>query len=460
MAQTSPFASTSVDDCFQKYQEGNAGNEFCFGQASIEQSSNGAAGDPVNVQVAALIQPDEDEPGTPKGTACEAAADALGYSFDGVIYPPHGCFVNLATKKAAFYVRNLTDATKPFDTKFSPLCVRYTCPSDTEESTYLTRDNNPDDELKCKLSQETVNNAQKAEAEIYSSTFFPITFGGLMPVVVFAGYIFMMKHEFKTTLRKLPFTAHKWIWAGLWLRVMDVATDWGFVRISLQSDAFVAACISSDTPIGSIQTACLVFCIFGTLLAPLDIWGSFQRMVRERLEAGSWTILLISGGEDVPQLTLNALYISIMYRYKEKMDAAFEECEFQGGIDCVETLVNPFDPISTLSLLASVGNICYNVFLMVSIYAVREYIKLPEDKKAKIEAKQSPSHQLQLDNVVLNDVVIGKDFEKEIADLRNKYDALEKDNKHLKKENKRLKKKSKSTGEVVAGFGNDDGINE
>jgi hypothetical protein len=361
MTQTSPFASTAVSDCFAKYQAGKFGDAFCMGQGEVDGATK-----------AALIQP-EDDPGTPRGTACEAAAAALGFSYRGIIYPQKGCFVDLSTKQAAFYVHNLTDDAKP-DFELKPLCVRYTCPSDTDESTFLTEDNNPDDELACKKKLASrvaeANAAVAKESKTNTSTFFPITFGGLMPLVVLIGYIFMLKHQFKTTFRKLPSKVHKWVWAGLWFRVLDVTTDWGFFGISLQNTAFDLACASVGSfDSSTIRTVCLVFCIFGTLLAPFDIRGSFDRVIHDKPAVASWIIPVISVLEDLPQLTLNALYMSILYRYKQNVDAEAAAT----GVESIE--VKPFDAISMISIIGSVSNLCYNLVTMISIRAVKNYKK-------------------------------------------------------------------------------------
>ena len=180
--------------------------------------------------------------------------------------------------------------------------------------------------------------------------------------------------------------AHKWIWWGLALRVMDVATDWGLLLISLQSQAFEAACDSAGFDYVKLRTACCAFSIVGTLLAPLDIWGSFQRMVLNQPDISSWVVLTISILEDLPQLVINVVYLSVMNRYKQEMDKQFEVTGEN------ETAVKPFDEISIISLLASAANICFNIHLMISTFAVRSYKKemdLLKQENADLKASNS-----------------------------------------------------------------------
>jgi hypothetical protein len=47
-----------------------------------------------------------------------------------------------------------------------------------------------------------------------------------------------------------------------------------------------------------------------------------------------------------------------------------------------ELQVDPFDAISMISLMATVLNICYNMWLMISTFAVNEYKKKQEASKA------------------------------------------------------------------------------
>jgi hypothetical protein len=402
MEQTSPAGSDSPLDCFPKYQAGKPEQEFCYGKATADAAN----GKPIE---AALLQIDDDAPGTPIGTACETAAKGLGFNYSGVKYPPQGCFLDNAAKTVTYYVRNkdhgsldLKDA-EP-DPNQSPICQRHTCDVATDARTFLTKDDNPDKVTYCKTSIVAANEASADEAETNLQVFLPVV-GAITTTVVITGYWFVMKRHFLVSFFKLPSEAHEWVWAGIVPRLFDVQTDWAFFGISLQSLTFNAACEDHGSfDSSTIRTVCLAFCIIGTFVAPLDVWGSFQRMILDKPEVASWIILASSITEDVPQLSLNALYISIMYKYSQRPENS-------------ESDVNAFDPISMISLFASVANICYNIWLMLSTLAVRQY-------KKKLAAKETADH------VVINDIFNGDN-------------VLQQENDELKKENKRMAKQLK-----------------
>eukprot|EP00729_Bicosta_minor_P011763 gene11763-35078_t len=191
------------------------------------------------------------------------------------------------------------------------------------------------------------------------------------------------------------------------LRVFDISTDWGFFGISVRSLAFQAACdaegITADYD--AIRLACLAFSIVGTVLGPLDIWGSYQRLINKKAAMAGWIILAISVFEDLPQLALNANYISIMYRYRQLLLAQ------RVGDETID--VQPFDPISMISLTASVANICFNIALMISTVAVRQMAKKVEAVEAecrKLLGNNSDDNaQPRLNSVVVNPAYNGDD---------------------------------------------------
>jgi len=381
MGQTSRVAATSVDDCFPKYQKANDGDSFCFGRGTVGQlnaSSEAAA----EASKLALVQLEEDGDDSVLGAVCETALLGLGFDYKGVIYPPRGCFLNTETNEGAYYVREkdygtpkLENAITATDDKLAPICERYKCESkagigdEDLESTFLTENNSPDDELQCRASASAVNAAVAEEKDTNSKLFFPPVIV-LILALAFCGYVYFVKYHYdkEKPFDELPKSVHYMIWWGFSLRSFDVATDWGFFAISLQSLAFQAACDAaaaadgSESAAKSMRSGCLAFAIIGTLLGPLDIWGAFQRMINKEHAVAGWIVLLVSVMEDLPQLVFNAKYISIMYRYQQMMLA-------EGST----TTVQPFDAISMFSLAASVANLCFNIALMISTVAVRKY---------------------------------------------------------------------------------------
>merc|ERR1711935_642762 len=103
---------------------------------------------------------------------------------------------------------------------------------------------------------------------------------------------------------------------------------------------------------GMIATS-LVFCIFSTLMTPLDIWGAFKRMngadaTISCVGDGNHATVIIAGVlafEDIPQLALNCIFINAIAQNTDL------------GID----------PIAVFSLLASVSNILWNMILLCYI---------------------------------------------------------------------------------------------
>ena len=95
------------------------------------------------------------------------------------------------------------------------------------------------------------------------------------------------------------------------------------------------------TIVKQMQHACLAFCILGLLLTPFDILGTLGRTDGHH-SFGMIASVFVLGLEDIPQLVLNFKYIGIM----------------------AAAGYNP-DPISIMSLVASIGNIAYNVFLLM-----------------------------------------------------------------------------------------------
>jgi len=414
MEQTSPPGATTADDCFPRYQAAEVGQPFCYGKGSVENSdsanANAAAAD------AALTQID-DSAGQPVGTACKEAVEGLGYTFNGVRNPPRGCVADPAAGAGWYYVRDkdhgkATVAGEPVsDDTLAPVCERYTCDDTaTEDSGFLTKDSAPDAELECKVSVAAVNAAVEQETATNFTVFFPPV-AGVIAFFIIAAYAYFVLKGLKKTLTTLPRSVHYWIWWGMSLRVFDISTDWGFFGISVKSLAFQAACdaegITADYD--AIRLACLAFSIVGTVLGPLDIWGSYQRLINKEAATAGWIILAISVLEDLPQLALNANYISIMYRYRQLLLAQ------RVGDETIN--VQPFDPISMISLTASVANICFNIALMISTVAVRQMAKKVEATEAQNAeyrkfvgiCNNSGNAQPRLNSIIVNPAYNGDD---------------------------------------------------
>lgn len=465
LAQTSPDGAVSVTDCYSKYQIGDPEHAFCYGKGFVQDAGDDAAEAEINAgDGATLVGGDSkaedaalqhivDRPAEQVGTACQAATEALGFTFAGVRAPPRGCVADPASKTAWHYLYDnqynlphvadveyeLLDLTEPSQ-PLVPVCERKTCGDESGvlERVMLTKDDPPDRSMpdECKARVEAVNDALAIEKETNERYFYPIVAGAIVSLIVLA-YMYLTKYQFKTTLAELPRSAHYWVWLGLLWRAFDIATDWGFYGVSLQSSAFVYACVdlelkeSIDADDGldvQLKQACLAFSIIGTLLGPVDIWGAFQRLVNKKAEVAGWIVLLISVCEDIPQLVLNGVFISTMIKYKIKLLNDYN-LQLETEPDAPPPDLVGLDAISVLSLIGSVGNICYNIYFVISTYAVRSTAKEMEELK---EANEMLTNKL---NAL------------EATQLGNHSVVQEKSSKKKKKKKKKSKRSSKNTTE-------------
>lgn len=474
LAQASPEGAVSVAYCYSKYQIGNPEHAFCYGKGFVQDAQDDAAEAEIDAGDAgddatlvggnskaedAALQHIVDGPAEQVGTACQAATKALGFTFAGVRAPPRGCVADPVSKTAWHYLYDnqyslphvadveyeLLDLTEPSQ-PLVPVCERKTCgdESGVQERVVLTKDDPPDRSMpdECKARVEAVNDALAIEKETNERYFYPIVAGAIVSLIVLA-YMYLAKYQFKTTLAELPRSAHNWVWLGLLWRAFDIATDWGFYGVSLQSSAFVYACVdldlkeSIDADDGldvQLKQACLAFSIIGTVLGPVDIWGAFQRLVNKKAEVAGWIVLLVSVCEDIPQLVLNGVFISTMIKYKIKLLNDYS-LQLETEPDAPPPDLVGLDAISVLSLIGSVGNICYNIYFMISTYAVRSIAEKVEELTEANEALTGANEAL----TEANDVLTKKLNALEATQLNN-HSVVQK-----KTAKKKKKKSTKST---------------
>lgn len=96
-------------------------------------------------------------------------------------------------------------------------------------------------------------------------------------------------------------------------------------------------------------------------------------------------MLLVSVCEDIPQLVLNGVFISTMIKYKIKLLNDYS-LQLETEPDAPPPDLVGLDAISVLSLIGSVGNICYNIYFMISTYAVRSIAEKVEELTEANEA--------------------------------------------------------------------------
>jgi hypothetical protein len=363
--QTSALGATSAEQCFPKYQFGAESAEFCYGTGVQSKAI---------LQIPALSEkPDE---GERLGDACKTAVENLGLVFDGVHAPLRGCFANHEAQLGYYFLMDadrvstrarakrtsLADGEQPRPAPLAvaagamkPVCEQYTCAVEGTAISPLSESSNPvvdfsNIQTKCAISAAAVDQALDDEFETNSKVFFPIA-AAIIFVSVVLGYVYLSRMHYHDSCCKLPTNAHVWVFFGLALRLFDVMSDFAFLQVTLESVAFEAAAGSRARV---IRQVCLGFTVVGAVGAPMDMWGSLQRLspTGNRDTAG-WITVLITLIEDVPQLAINGVYIVIMDRFRETSAGAN---------------VEPFDAIAVVSLVASAGNIVYNLWLLFSTY--------------------------------------------------------------------------------------------
>lgn len=269
---------------------------------------------------------------------------------------PLGCVRNIVDNTVMYYsAEGAALYYSGFD--YEAVCERYICPTNPEnvfekpvpltEKDFEAATSDTSKVPECRLSARGVNKEIEEASDRNNKLFIPIAIGVSVFCMLVAACL---------TADELN---AQWIAFGVGLRTFDMQTDWGFFSISLKDLGFQAKALYGDETAegysydqlladGNVMTqsqldrmvkTCLAFCIIGTLLTPFDIVGNLART--EKKHASEFAVLisiLILAFEDIPQLYLNAKYIGVM------------------GVG---------DPISVLSLVASVINILYNVVVVL-----------------------------------------------------------------------------------------------
>jgi hypothetical protein len=390
---TSAAGATKANQCFPKYQLAAKGAEFCFGKSDVSLDENATN----TAQVPALIPIQGSPPSsTTVGSDCKQAAADLKFKFGGAHLPLSGCIAD-AEQKVVWYIlseqdrKEVNDGAKPAANAtddnlqpppttvmedISPVCRRISCDNEGQQFSFLQPNDNPNVDFvalndRCGISAAAVDDALAKEFKTNSNLFFPIA-AAIELVGVVAGYLYLIRMEYKDSFCSIPSKAHTWVFLGLALRLFDVMSNYAFLFVTLESLAFETAA-GSQTDL--IQTLCLVFTIIGTVIAPFDIWGSFQRLTVDenshdtadtaKRDKAAWITALTTMIEDVPQLVINGVYIVIMGQFRDTAAGAN---------------VDPFDTISVVSLAASAANIVYNVWLLFSNYR-RELLTLRSERR-------------------------------------------------------------------------------
>lgn len=352
--------ATSAADCFAKYQIAD-GQRFCWGSGIDSRSALN-----VDSLAFALARVGANSDGLDEPwKSCEEAKNLTSPN-STFIHPddlscndfrddtcwdktvrgdaplPFGCVMKMDTKEIMYFSGG--DAKLYYDGfDYVPVCERYVCPDnpdgDTEKPVELTKEAILLDTSRipeCRLSAVSVD-AYNNEATKENNTVF-------IPVAVCLSILCMILAACLTRDN----VKWQWIIFGVGMRTFDCQTDWGFYIINMRNkgfetiytDGLIAGSVSVRKVFNSsllgFQNVSLAFCIVGMLLTPLDVWGNRQRALGKPSLAMTISILILLL-EDVPQLLFN---IKFMYA------------------------MGSSDPVTILSLVASIGNIVYNLGLI------------------------------------------------------------------------------------------------
>lgn len=400
--QTSEAASTSISDCFAKFQTAADNQQFCYGEGTI------TSGDSKVVEAKSLSRITSSED-------CSISAASLGFTFAGeYVLPYSGCVYDETRQEARFYVDqkkynqalsartndndndNSTDNDDDEDDsrqrrkehqqyqqrqrkqqqpreqdqqlrkhhhqkrrrrwnlamvpkKDTPLCEFYVCKDPANTVIPLSGDlSNAAKTPSCRVSIGQTKKAYNDEQAESQSTFMPAALS-ITGATLVGSYV----QQYRSTSR----AGHSFtIWHHLtaWLtslRMFDMLTDFGFYFISLHGGAFLEAYGDGDpetTPYEEPKVAAFlfvsVFCTaLGLFMTPLDVWAMSQRAVGGGMSiVGIAIVLSITLFEDTPQLALASMYIATMRK---------------AGIN--------LDAVSTLSLGASALSMLFNVATVV-----------------------------------------------------------------------------------------------
>eukprot|EP00729_Bicosta_minor_P003396 gene3396-8433_t len=356
--------ATSAADCFAKYITPDEGQRFCYGSGKDSRSKGNVdslafalarVGTRTDVfdepwksceEAKTLLFPDSkfirpDEltcSGFREGTCWDATAR-------GGAKLPFGCVMNTATKEIMYFDDGASDANLYYDGfDYVPVCERYVCPpnldGDIERPVPVTKPEILLDTTKipvCSLSSVSIDAYNDEATKENNTVFIPIAFSLSILCMLLAACL---------TRDNLKW---QWIIFGVGMRTFDFQTDWGFYIINMRNKGFETVytngLLAGDASAGKIfkaslpgfQNASLAITIVGMLLTPLDVWGNRQRALGKHSLAMTISIVVLIL-EDVPQLLFNIKFMFAM---------------------------GSSDPVSILSLAASIGNIVYNVGLII-----------------------------------------------------------------------------------------------
>ena len=202
--------------------------------------------------------------------------------------------------------------------------------------------------------------AESTAGQEFVSKVLPATVG-VAVAAVFVAYLFMTCSSGGTPFGKLKKEDHVWAWFSVGFKTFDLATDWGFFFNSVRGATFESvyrfvghsetatrppAERRYDPNVVAFQFAVMFFCTVATMLTFADFYGSYSRLHRAVGDGAkvsfriTFSVILF---EDIPQLVFVGIYLSTI------MNA---------------NIVSTIDTMAIVSLVASVLNILFQIFLL------------------------------------------------------------------------------------------------
>lgn len=195
-------------------------------------------------------------------------------------------------------------------------------------------------------------------------------------------YVYMLrsgKPQFADAFSKLTWRAHAWACLTVGLKVFDLQTDWSFFFVSLRGEPFESRFMLDgnetvrytetgryNSHVSAIQFTAFGSCLLGSVLTFFDIYGTHQRL-SQIITVATPITLAVMITEDMPQLAMNIIYMDTMKN--REVDNMFED----------------IDTIAMVSFVASILNVFYSIYLILSDRCLAKKQK----QKAKKEEAQA-----------------------------------------------------------------------
>lgn len=234
---------------------------------------------------------------------------------------------------------------------------------------------------------------------------------------IFVSYVYLLRfggaQNGVTKFSELSWKEHVWATMSVGLKIFDLGTDWGFLQYSLNGEAFESQFKVPDVNgtqqlrrfsqtgrydpnVRAIQSVALASCVLGTQFTLLDIYGTHQRLGKV-VKLASKVTLGVMIVEDIPQLIINLIYMDAI-----KVDTV--KLNTTSGTSVADVDDEPddsgIDTLSSVSLVASILNMVFSLYLMMNDRCVAakqqlDEIELEEMRRNTMDMEDNPMHSAQ-----------------------------------------------------------------